>query len=187
VIGIGFRTADRLAASLGIAPDAPERLCAAIVYVLQTAAKEGHCYLPEEELVVRTAELLSCERAAVAPHWRRLCLALVQRRGGRSGADVLPRCIPPHDARQWRTLHRCMTCHVRVRIKDQDNTEVTFKVRRLTDMNKIADAYCQKQRVARDHVRFLFDGRRVGVSDTPYALRMEDGDSIDAMMEQVGD
>jgi exodeoxyribonuclease V alpha subunit len=68
VIGIGFRTADRLAASLGIAADAPERLCAAIVYVLQTAAKEGHCYLPEEELIARTAELLSCERAAVAPH-----------------------------------------------------------------------------------------------------------------------
>ncbi|MGE3175358.1 MAG: ATP-dependent RecD-like DNA helicase [Planctomycetota bacterium] len=66
VIGIGFRTADRLAHQLGIAPDAPERLRAALVHVLQNAGKDGHCYLPEEELVRRTAELLQCEPEAVA-------------------------------------------------------------------------------------------------------------------------
>lgn len=58
-IGIGFRTADRLAGQMGIAPTAPERLDAAIEFVLGQAAKEGHCYLPEAELVQRTAELLS--------------------------------------------------------------------------------------------------------------------------------
>jgi len=68
VIGIGFRTADRLAGSLGIAPDAPERLAAALAFVLQTAAKDGHCYLPEHELIARTAELLACSQDAVAPH-----------------------------------------------------------------------------------------------------------------------
>jgi len=66
VVGIGFRTADRLAGQLGIAPDAPERLDAGLEYCLQQAAKEGHCYLPEEELVRRTAEkLLSCDEPAV--------------------------------------------------------------------------------------------------------------------------
>ena len=66
VIGIGFRTADRLAGQLGIAPEAPERLQAAMVHVLATASREGHCYLPEAELVRRTAELLSCAEEAVA-------------------------------------------------------------------------------------------------------------------------
>jgi exodeoxyribonuclease V alpha subunit len=66
VIGIGFRTADRLASQLGIAPEAPERLRAALVHVLASAGKEGHCYLPEDELVRRTADLLQCEAARVA-------------------------------------------------------------------------------------------------------------------------
>ncbi len=58
VIGVGFRTADGLAAQLGIAPDAPERLDAALEFCLGQAAKDGHCFLPEATLVQRTAELL---------------------------------------------------------------------------------------------------------------------------------
>jgi exodeoxyribonuclease V alpha subunit len=61
VVGIGFRIADRLAGQMGIAPEAPERLDAALEYSLAQAAKEGHCYVPEEELVQRTAELLACD------------------------------------------------------------------------------------------------------------------------------
>jgi exodeoxyribonuclease V alpha subunit len=60
VSGVGFRIADRLAAQLGIAADAPERLDAALEHCLGAAAKEGHCYLPDDELVQRTAELLGC-------------------------------------------------------------------------------------------------------------------------------
>ena len=60
VVGIGFRTADHLAGQMGIAPEAPERLDAALEFSLLQAAKEGHCFLPEEDLVRRTAELLAC-------------------------------------------------------------------------------------------------------------------------------
>lgn len=60
VIGVGFKIADRLAGQLGIAPEAPERLDAALEFCLGQAAKEGHCYLIEDELVRRTADLLAC-------------------------------------------------------------------------------------------------------------------------------
>lgn len=60
VIGVGFRTADRLAGQMGIAPEAPERLDAALEFCLGQAAKEGHCFLPDDELIRRTAELLAC-------------------------------------------------------------------------------------------------------------------------------
>jgi len=60
VIGVGFRIADRLAGQMGIEPTAPERLDAALEFVLSQAARDGHCYLPEEMLVRRTSELLSC-------------------------------------------------------------------------------------------------------------------------------
>jgi exodeoxyribonuclease V alpha subunit len=59
-IGVGFRIADRLAGQMGIALMAPERLDAALEHCLGQAAKSGHCYVPERELVRRTAELLGC-------------------------------------------------------------------------------------------------------------------------------
>ncbi|MFY9344107.1 MAG: ATP-dependent RecD-like DNA helicase, partial [Planctomycetota bacterium] len=60
VVGVGFRIADRLASQLGIAPDAPERLDAALEFCLGQAAKDGHCFLTEDELVARTAAMLDC-------------------------------------------------------------------------------------------------------------------------------
>jgi hypothetical protein len=77
------------------------------------------------------AALCAALRDAVAPHWRRLCLELVQR-----GRAALPSCIPAGDARQWRTLHRCMTGTVRLVVKDQNNRVVRFNVRRCTKYEK---------------------------------------------------
>ena len=65
VIGIGFKTADRLAGELGIAKDAPERIQAGLLYVLAQAGKDGHCFLPEPELVQAARELLECTPEAV--------------------------------------------------------------------------------------------------------------------------
>jgi exodeoxyribonuclease V alpha subunit len=43
--GIGFKTADTIAASVGIARDSPERIKAGLAYTLSEAADDGHCYL----------------------------------------------------------------------------------------------------------------------------------------------
>ena len=59
VFGIGFRTADTIARSLGLPVDAPRRLEAGIVHALVEAAEgNGNVYLPRGELVGRVAELL---------------------------------------------------------------------------------------------------------------------------------
>lgn len=58
VWGIGFKTADRIAQTVGIAPDAPARLEAGILYTLSSAAEEGHTLLAEESLAVEAARLL---------------------------------------------------------------------------------------------------------------------------------
>ncbi len=55
--GIGFLTADRVARAMGIAEDAPERMEALVLYLLQTAMDEGHVCLPQEELVQRAVRL----------------------------------------------------------------------------------------------------------------------------------
>lgn len=57
--GIGFKSADKIAQNIGIAEDAPERLEAGIVYVLNDQMESGgHCYLPREELIKKACEIL---------------------------------------------------------------------------------------------------------------------------------
>jgi exodeoxyribonuclease V alpha subunit len=56
--GIGFVTADRLAAKLGIDKTANIRVRAGISYALAEAADEGHCGLPLDELVPLTTRLI---------------------------------------------------------------------------------------------------------------------------------
>lgn len=51
VYGIGFVTADAIARNLGIAPDSQFRHRSGVLHVLGEAAEEGHCFLPQTELV----------------------------------------------------------------------------------------------------------------------------------------
>src|SRR5436305_10875848 len=56
--GIGFRTADQIAAKLGIEKTALIRVRAGISFALAEAMDDGHCGLPHEELLALTRELL---------------------------------------------------------------------------------------------------------------------------------
>ncbi|MDK1020712.1 MAG: ATP-dependent RecD-like DNA helicase [Candidatus Hydrogenedentes bacterium] len=62
ITGIGFSGADKIAASLGIKPDSPERLQAGLNFSLQQAVSEGHVFLNEEDLTVKAATLLGVEK-----------------------------------------------------------------------------------------------------------------------------
>jgi exodeoxyribonuclease V alpha subunit len=61
VWGIGFKTADQLARSLGIPHDSPQRVKAGLQFALSEASEDGHCYLPEAELVAKATGLLDVE------------------------------------------------------------------------------------------------------------------------------
>lgn len=63
VYGIGFVTADAIARSLGISPGSEFRYRSGILHVLTEASEEGHCFLPQPELVDRVVK-----RLAVADH-----------------------------------------------------------------------------------------------------------------------
>ena len=65
VRGIGFRTADAIAQSLGFDPDSIPRARAGIRHVLQELAAEGHCAGERGALVEATAELLEVETQVV--------------------------------------------------------------------------------------------------------------------------
>jgi exodeoxyribonuclease V alpha subunit len=67
VWGIGFKTADKIAQSLGIPADSPERIMAGLQYTLSEASDEGHCYLPQETLIADAALILAVDSALIPP------------------------------------------------------------------------------------------------------------------------
>lgn len=65
IFGIGFKTADAIAQSMGIEKDAPFRLGAGLRYALQLAGGEGHTFLPAKLLCEFTAKQLSAPQELV--------------------------------------------------------------------------------------------------------------------------
>ena len=65
VRGIGFRTADAIAQSIGFDPESIPRAQAGIRHVLQEVASEGHCASERAELVAAAAELLGVDAEVV--------------------------------------------------------------------------------------------------------------------------
>ena len=58
--GIGFATADKIAVKLGIDPMGEDRIKAGLIYTLKLASeREGHTYLPRENLLTNCLEILS--------------------------------------------------------------------------------------------------------------------------------
>ena len=58
VRGIGFRTADAIARSLGYDLTSPFRLLAGLRHIVESAREGGHCGLPHDEALTETTKLL---------------------------------------------------------------------------------------------------------------------------------
>jgi len=75
---------------------------------------------------------------------------------------------------------------INLKVVTQDGNEIYFKCKMTTPLQKLMNAFCQRNGVTMQSVRFLFDGARLGPQQTPKDLDMEDGDVIDVMVEQQG-
>lgn len=62
--GVGFKTADAIAAKIGIHTDSDYRIRSGILYVLSLAMAEGNMYLPKERLLSETEKLLCVPKEA---------------------------------------------------------------------------------------------------------------------------
>jgi exodeoxyribonuclease V alpha subunit len=63
--GIGFKTADELAATLGIDRNSPYRARAAVRYTLQELAGDGHCGYPEPGVLEKTVSLVQIDQQII--------------------------------------------------------------------------------------------------------------------------
>src|SRR5436305_4517096 len=65
IYGIGFKTADKIAAALGLPPTAPQRLEAGSLYLLGQGADRGQVYLPRKSLLEEAESPLGATPALV--------------------------------------------------------------------------------------------------------------------------
>ena len=100
VFGVGFLTADRMARSLGLPEDAPDRLEAGILHALGLASDEGHVLQPRERLLETAGSLLGVDPEDLGTALDRLAergAAVVRERPGRDPAVYLPRLALAED------------------------------------------------------------------------------------------
>merc|ERR1712195_427142 len=76
--------------------------------------------------------------------------------------------------------------HIQLKVKDQQGSEVQFKIKKSTPLRKLMDAYCSRLGLQASQVRFMVDGERIAPDDTAEKLGLEDEDLIDVAMEQTG-
>lgn len=74
IAGIGFKIADAIALKAGFYKDSDFRIQAGIIYCLQQSGGQGHCYLPEEELIRLAAQMLLLEPELIARQLENLSL-----------------------------------------------------------------------------------------------------------------
>eukprot|EP00804_Cyclotella_cryptica_P010466 CCRYP_012295-RA/>CCRYP_012295-RA protein AED:0.34 eAED:0.34 QI:0/-1/0/1/-1/1/1/0/305 len=75
---------------------------------------------------------------------------------------------------------------ITIRLKDQSGEETFFKVKRITKMAKIFNAYATRNGVDVKTLRFLLDAEPICHHATPLSLELEDQDQIDVVLEQRG-
>merc|ERR1711920_850550 len=78
------------------------------------------------------------------------------------------------------------TEHVNLKVCGQDGSVVQFKIKKNTQLKKLMNAYCDRQGLDINQIRFRFDGTPINETDSPASLDMEDDDTIDVFTQQTG-
>ena len=74
ISGVGFRTADEIAAKVGIRTDSDFRIRSGILYTLLQASSDGHTYLPQDELTKKAGNLLGVAPEYIEKHYMDLAI-----------------------------------------------------------------------------------------------------------------
>lgn len=89
IFGIGFKTADKIAAELGIAKESEIRVEAGLEHVLNELSDEGHVCVPEQELIEAAEKMLEIDQHL----FRKALISLEE--SGRIIRKTIPNSDPP--------------------------------------------------------------------------------------------
>ncbi|ODN83996.1 hypothetical protein L202_00031 [Cryptococcus amylolentus CBS 6039] len=73
-----------------------------------------------------------------------------------------------------------------IKIVSTNGEEVFFKIKKTTKLNKLKTAYADRVGTDVGSIRLIFDGERILDHQTAADLDLEDGDSLDVVLQQVG-
>ncbi|KKY39718.1 putative ubiquitin family protein [Diaporthe ampelina] len=76
--------------------------------------------------------------------------------------------------------------HLTIKVTDNNVNELTFKIKKYTQLKKLMGAFCERHGKAFDTVRFFSEGVRLVGHETPESLEMQDGDIIEVYYQQAG-
>ena len=75
---------------------------------------------------------------------------------------------------------------VMINVRMQNGSVTKFRMRGGSPMLKLMEAFCARHNLLRDQIRFLYDGVRVRDDETADSLDMDDEDTVDVFLLQVG-
>lgn len=73
-----------------------------------------------------------------------------------------------------------------IKVMDQEGFDIVIRLKPTTPFRKVFEAFAKRKGVAIDVYRFLYEGHRINLDDTPEKLEMEDKDIIDVVLQQTG-
>ena len=168
VQGVGFKTADEIARRIGIHADSDYRIRSGIFYVLLQATTEGHIYLPEQELIYKTKELLEIDIADIS---RYLMDLAIERKIVVKEVDNLKRIYPAQF--YYMELHTAQLLHDLNVEYDIADVMIEKRLRQIEHSTKLELDDKQRQAViaaVRHGVLILTGGPGTGKTTTIHAI-----------------
>lgn len=190
IYGIGFVTADAIARNLGVPPGSEFRYRAGIFHVLGEAGEDGHCFLPQQELVEQVVKRLALPDHTPSSHTvAEITAQMGQVRGQGDQIVIQPHpeyqsiCYQPSFFQSEQKLAERMSELLSATITI-DEARVSNWIDRYTAATSMQLSQKQRQAVemaAREHVLIITGGPGVGktfVTRTIVALWKAMGKSI---------
>ncbi len=96
--------------------------------------------------------------------------------------------IPPTGDFPENSEQKPSTEPIQLKVVSQEGNETFYKIRPRAPLAKLMENYAARigPNVRPTDIRFHFDGSRIRAEKSPADYGMEEGDSIDAFMEQIG-
>lgn len=142
ISGIGFSTADEIAAKNGIRADSDYRIRSGIQYVLSGTLQEGSSYLPEKILLQKAEELLRVPREVIAIQLQNLALdrkirIRVQETEDPEHAPGEPQVFSSYAYRLEQNIARRLTELDSVEVKSFTADEIQLRIRHIEEKENL--------------------------------------------------
>ena len=142
ISGIGFSTADEIAAKNGIRADSDYRIRSGIQYVLSGTLQEGSSYLPEKILLQKAEELLRVPREVIAIQLQNLALdrkirIRVPETEGLEHAPGEPQVFSSYAYRLEQNIARRLTELDSVEVKSFTADEIQLRIRHIEEKENL--------------------------------------------------